>query len=130
MLFLATTYQINIPGVDLDDVNSLSNPNNDFINALNTALGGSSSDQIYEVSFADDENGGINVVYTISDDLNSTVNSSGFGDSLETSIRNEPGLEPLFSNVTTFFFFYNLVKMNSKNNYNASWCGRNLEFGY
>jgi hypothetical protein len=85
------------------------------MNALNVALGGSSGDKIYGVSFQDDSNGGTNVVYSLDVDVVGDISAEGFGDNLETAIRAEPGLESLFSNICflsqtkLIFYFQNLL---------------------
>jgi hypothetical protein len=87
---------ITLSEISLDNINDLSNPNTDFMNALNSALGGSSENQIYNVSFSDNGNGGVDVTYAINMDLAPSVSISGFGNMLLNSIENEPGLAPLF----------------------------------
>ena len=94
--FLATSYTIFLTGISLDDVNTLSDPINDFTNALNEALGGSNGNDIYDVTFVDNNGFGVDVTYIISSDLGSNVSTPGFENILENSIRNQPGLQALF----------------------------------
>jgi hypothetical protein len=78
----------------LNDIIDLSIPNEDFMNAFDTALGGSNGNQIYGVIFQSNSNGGVDVVYTI--DNSSNVSNAGFPILLDVSIRAESGLESLF----------------------------------
>ena len=95
-------FAIPFDGISVSDISDLSNPNEDFMNSLNTALGGSSENQIYGVSFINNANGGVDILYSIDLNLGSAVSANGFSDVLSNAIQAEPGLEPLFRKIILY----------------------------
>ena len=91
----------------MTEVNRVSsNPSQEFMDALNIALGGNVEQYITSAEITEGENGGVLVTYAIGSNLSSDVQASDFQVNLENGMRAQPGLGLLYSKPILFLFLF------------------------